>query len=254
MPLRICVVGFRNTGKTRLISLIISLLNEQALKTVAIKHSDERFESAIKDTARLMSSNPLAVAFLSPYDRVLMISQTLELEPLIDILNPDVVLYEGFKKSSYPKILTAKEEKDLKIKVQPSLVKMIVAPEALREKALKIYPEALFSTWQELPNRIPRLLRKIYASALPGLDCGLCGYGSCKHYAEMLLRDEAEINQCIVENPPVKLYVNWSKIDLKPYPASVLRALLKAFTDTLKNVKQGYSLILTAARIRKDER
>ena len=40
----------------------------------------------------------------------------------------------------------------------------------------------------ELTERIERLL--------PQTQCGQCGYAGCKPYAQALVRDEADINQC----------------------------------------------------------
>ncbi|MCD6443433.1 molybdopterin-guanine dinucleotide biosynthesis protein B [Candidatus Bathyarchaeota archaeon] len=255
MPLRICVVGFKNTGKTRLVTSIVSLLSSKGFRVAVIKHSHERIDLAVKDTARILTSNPLAVAYSSPYDNVLILDRSLNPEYILELLNPDMILYEGFKRSPYPKILTAIEEKHLNLDVDPSLVRMVVAPEHLKEHALRRYPKAVFSSLEDekLPDRVLQVIRKVYASRLPGLNCGLCGYGSCGRYAELILKGEAEIGRCMVEDPPARLYVDWSRVELRSYPASVLKAILAAFTDTLKGVKKGYEFILASARIRKDD-
>ncbi|KYH36863.1 MAG: hypothetical protein AYL29_011070 [Candidatus Bathyarchaeota archaeon B24] len=255
MPLRICVVGFRNTGKTRLVVSIVSFLSSKGFRVAVVKHSHERIDLAVKDTARILTSNPLAVAYSSPYDNVLILDRGLNPEYILELLNPDIILYEGFKRSPYPKILTAVEKGHLEVDVDPSLVKMVVAPEYLKEDALKLYPKAVFSTLEdeELPDRVLQVIRRVYASRLPGLNCGLCGYGSCGRYAELILKGEARIGRCVVEDPPARLYVDWSRVELKSYPASVLKSLLAAFTDTLKGVKKGYEFIIASARIRRED-
>lgn len=255
MPVRVCVVGFKNTGKTKFLASIIPLLSSEGLRIAVVKHSHQRADLPAKDTARLLASQPVAVAYSSPHDNILMLNPAFNLDYFLELLNLDVIFYEGFKRSPYPKILTAVESRNLDIGVDPALVRMVVAPENLRDEALKLYPKAVFSSPndEKLLEKVLQVLRQIYVSKLPGLNCGLCGYSSCNRYAESILKGEARIGRCIHEDPPASLYVDWSKVELKGYPARVLKALLTAFTDTLKGVKEDRTFIVASTRIRREE-
>lgn len=248
MVLRICIVGFKSTGKTRLIASIVKTLSSRGLRVVVVKHSHERVDLKVKSTARILNSKPLAVAYQSPYDNVLMFNCSFNLEALLDILNPHVVLYEGFKSSPYPKILTALKEEHLNIDLDKSLVKMIVGPEEIEEAALRLYSNAQFSNVEDgnLMNEVLQFIVEEYVSTLPKLNCGRCGYATCGDYAEKLIENEAKLGKCVIENPPARLYVNWSKVDLSPYPATVLNSLLSAFVGTLKGVKKDPGLIVAS--------
>ncbi len=248
MVLRICVVGFKGTGKTRLLASIIRMLASRELRVVVVKHSHERIDLTIKSTARLLNSKPLAIAYQSPYDNVLLFNRGFNLDALLDILNPHVILYEGFKSSPYPKILTALREEHLNIDLDRSLVKMIIGPEDIREASFKLYPNARFVNveGENVMNEILQFIIEEYISKLPKLDCERCGYTNCNEYVEKLMKGEAEIGKCVIENPPTKLYVDWSKVALSPYPATVLNSLLRAFVSTLKDVKKNYGLIVAS--------
>ncbi len=249
MVLRICVVGLKGTGKTRLLASIVKTLSSRGLRIIVVKLSHERIDLAVKSTARVLNSKPLAVAYRSPYDNVLMFNHGFNLDALLDILNPHVVMYEGFKSSPYPKILTALKEEHLNIDLDKSLVKMVIGPESIREASLKLYPNARFSNveGENVINEVLRFIIEEYVSKLPKLNCGRCGYITCDGYAEKLIKSEAELGKCVIENPPVKLYVDWSRVDLSPYPATVLNSLLKAFVSTLKGVKKNHGLIVVSA-------
>ncbi|MEM1569858.1 MAG: molybdopterin-guanine dinucleotide biosynthesis protein B [Candidatus Bathyarchaeia archaeon] len=250
MALKICIVGFKKTGKTRLLSSIVRMLSSRKLRVIVVKHSHERLDLTVKNTARILNSEPLAVVYQSPYDNVLMFKSSSNLEALLDILNPHIILYEGFKSSPYPKILVALKEEHLNIDLDKSLVKMVVGHEAVKNAASKLYPHARFSSMDSgnLMNEIFQLIVEEYALNFPKLNCRRCGYITCSEYAERLIRGEAEFGKCVIENPPAKLYVNWSKIDLSPYPATVLNSLLKAFVSTLKGVgKDPISIIASAS-------
>ncbi len=195
MVLKICIIGFKNTGKTRLIASIVKTLSSKGLRVVVIKRSHERVDLTVKSTARILNSKPLAVAYQSPYDNVLMFNHSFNLDTLLDILNPNVILYEGFKSSPYPKILIALKEEHLNIDLDKSLVKMVVGPEDIKEAALKLYSNARFSNvkGENLMNEILQLIVEEYVSTLPRLNCGRCGYGTCDGYAEKLIENKAEL-------------------------------------------------------------
>ncbi|MEM2849462.1 MAG: molybdopterin-guanine dinucleotide biosynthesis protein MobB [Candidatus Bathyarchaeia archaeon] len=249
MVLRICIVGFKSTGKTRLIASIVKTFSSRGLRVVVVKHSHERVDLKVKSTARILNSKPVAVAYQSPYDNVLVFNSSFNLEALLDILNPHVVLYEGFKSSPYPKILTALKQEHLNIDLDKSLVKMVVGPEDIKEAASKLYSNARFSNVEDenLMNEVLRFIVEEYASMLPKLDCGRCGYDTCSDYAEKLIENRAKLGKCVIVNPPAKLYVDWSKVDLSLYPATVLNSLLSAFVGTLKGVKKDPVLIVASA-------
>jgi len=106
----ICIVGKSEAGKTTLIENLIQELKRKGLKIGAIKHCEHGFEldRKGKDSYRLKEAGASLVLISSPQKIALIKDTDVEypLDGLIEnfIQDVDVVLVEGFKRSSYPKI------------------------------------------------------------------------------------------------------------------------------------------------------
>jgi Na+-translocating ferredoxin:NAD+ oxidoreductase RNF subunit RnfB len=62
----------------------------------------------------------------------------------------------------------------------------------------KIHPRsslALDSDMHKAMDKMQRVTRLL--SNLPGIDCGLCGSPSCQSLAEDIVKNEAELPQCV---------------------------------------------------------
>ena len=108
-------VAYSGTGKTTLLKSIISLLAQMSFKVGAIKHTHHDFEIDLpgKDSYELRKAGAQQTLIASPH-RWAMIEDLsnnplapLSLGTLIDKLDTsklDLILVEGFKNESFPKI------------------------------------------------------------------------------------------------------------------------------------------------------
>ena len=109
-PAAIAIVGIHNSGKTTLIEKLIPILKARGLRVGTIKHTcHEGFEIDVtgKDTFRHRSAGSEAVAISSGTKTVFIreFKSELALEELLELYeSQDLVLVEGFKKSSLPKV------------------------------------------------------------------------------------------------------------------------------------------------------
>lgn len=111
----ICIVGSSGAGKTTLIENLIHELKKRGYKVGTIKHSVHGFEidREEKDSYRhkkagaslVLISSPQKIAMIKDLDKEYSLE---ELKRFID--NVDIVLAEGFKGSSCPKIEVFREE------------------------------------------------------------------------------------------------------------------------------------------------
>lgn len=101
------------TGKTTLLTQLIPLLKNQGLRVGLIKHSHHDFEidHPGKDSFRLRAAGATPVMLVSPYRRFMVTELTsLEEPPLneqlqfFDQSELDLILIEGFKNETIPKI------------------------------------------------------------------------------------------------------------------------------------------------------
>jgi len=105
--------AFSGTGKTTLLTQIIPILKQQGLRIGLIKHSHHNFQidQPGKDSFRLREAGASPVMLVSTHRRAIITEITPEQEPrlddqlkLFDQSELDLILVEGFKAESFPKI------------------------------------------------------------------------------------------------------------------------------------------------------
>ena len=114
-PPVVAVVGYSNSGKTRVAASLIGILSERGYRIAAIKHCPHGHETGRpdSDSDRLYQMGAVAVIASSPDKRTLVerVGQDSSLTSLVSSINTqsDLVIAEGFKASSVPKILVLED-------------------------------------------------------------------------------------------------------------------------------------------------
>jgi molybdopterin-guanine dinucleotide biosynthesis adapter protein len=112
----VSIVGRSNTGKTTLIEKLIPELKGRGYRVATIKHNVHGFDidHKGKDSWRHRAAGAQATLIASPHSVALIedVDRDYELEELRDryIDNVDIILSEGFKKNSHPKIEIVRTE------------------------------------------------------------------------------------------------------------------------------------------------
>jgi molybdopterin-guanine dinucleotide biosynthesis protein MobB len=110
-PVTVGIAGWKNSGKTTLVTKLITTLTARGYRVATVKHShhDLAPDEEGTDSARHRAAGAVEVAVVSP--RQWRIGRTIHDEPepaLADVLArlgaADVVLVEGYKHASIPKI------------------------------------------------------------------------------------------------------------------------------------------------------
>jgi molybdopterin-guanine dinucleotide biosynthesis protein B len=105
--------AFSGTGKTTLLKQLLPILKTRGLRVGMIKHAHHRFEIDIpgKDSYELRKAGASQMLITSGHRWALMVDREVEEDPklqeAIDQLNQsqlDLILVEGFKHESFPKI------------------------------------------------------------------------------------------------------------------------------------------------------
>jgi len=112
-PLIFQIVGFKNTGKTTLLCKLIPKLTERGYRVGTVKHDahDFQMDHEGKDTWRYAEAGAHVVAITSSSKTAILEQHSTPLEELVEkIASVDIILVEGFKNESYPKIVLLRTE------------------------------------------------------------------------------------------------------------------------------------------------
>ncbi|MNH77447.1 Molybdopterin-guanine dinucleotide biosynthesis adapter protein [compost metagenome] len=110
------IVGYKNTGKTHLVSRLVAHFAAKGLRVAVIKHDLHGFEmdKVGTDTYQHRAAGAAAVAITSPERTAILEEKGAALSDLIvRFAEYDLVLVEGFKQETYPKLVILREKKDL---------------------------------------------------------------------------------------------------------------------------------------------
>ncbi|MHA2313687.1 MAG: molybdopterin-guanine dinucleotide biosynthesis protein B [Candidatus Hermodarchaeia archaeon] len=241
MPLIINIVGIgRESGKTSLIEFLTTQLRKRQYSVATVKHISQVFDTIHKDTWRHIEAGASTVVAATPNELVSIKKiQAPSVEEALGEIpkDVDIILVEGFKKSKYPKVIVSQTMKDAE-----TLMREIAGVFAIsgfvtakvQEKAIQGIP---LLTQDELFIRVEEMLLHDIVNRLPGLNCGKCGYPLCDEFARALLGRENAIVQCIPMNEAqVILKVNDEPIYLSPFPATIIKNVVRGMISDLKGV------------------
>ncbi|MEE8174607.1 MAG: molybdopterin-guanine dinucleotide biosynthesis protein B [Dehalococcoidia bacterium] len=116
MPPIVCIVGKSGSGKTRLLEGLIAELKRRGYRLAAVKHTDHLLEldQPGKDSWRLIQAGSDAAVISTPQKIGLIrtVSQDSSLEELSRLIGGDfdIILAEGFRHGSAPKIEVYRKE------------------------------------------------------------------------------------------------------------------------------------------------
>ncbi len=106
-PVIFCVSGVKNSGKTGLVERLIHAFSDKGMSVGVIKHDGHSFECDVEgtDSDRFYRAGAMATAVFSDSQSFLRIRRQMAVEDLIrQMKDVDVIMIEGMKNSSWPKV------------------------------------------------------------------------------------------------------------------------------------------------------
>lgn len=213
-PMKILsIIGTKDTGKTTLVTRLIKGLTNKGYKVGTIKHTHRRFDFPGKDTerhrkagARIVTGAGKETFFLTPKEK--NINWIISTIPFIEEIN--FLIIEGFKKLEFANISTSIENEFTIKKVDP------------------------FSLTDDEFNKILQLIEKRTYGLLLGLNCGKCGFESCKEFARAKIRGNADDINCKSQFKRAMLRVNDNPIPLNPFVQKIISKTIKGMVESLQ--------------------
>lgn len=218
----IAVSGTSGVGKTTLIEDIIRELSKRGVSVASVKHvhGPDVLIPEGKDTSRHLKAGSSPVIGLSSNELVMYLFGERDLDFAIDILkkisSPDVVVVEGFKHSSLPKIVIGD------VDVEGEVLLRCASSSDCTQKAVDLIGREV---------KIEQALRR-----LPGVDCRKCGFSSCRDLAESVASGTAKESDCVNRSDGRSTIV----VDGRPVPLGRFVSDLVAGTVTglVKSLKE----------------
>jgi len=223
IPALVAVYGNSDSGKTELVVDLVEEYGKDGLDVCTIKHSpsDTSIDDRGKDSWRHRKGGAKLIVFSSEVETDFILPEEVKLEDIVERVdklgNCDLVIAEGYKDQDVPKVAVGGiEEKD----------GTIARFEGDRDKLREAIDRELE-------------LRRIEAD-LPGLDCGRCGYDTCRGLAESIYSGESQLGDCEVrEEKTVELKVDGDEVPLENFPALMLEKGVKGMLKSLKGVEES---------------
>jgi len=246
MPLVICVVSrMKGRGKTALIERLTQRFTREGFKVATIKHISASFDTAKKDTWRHLEAGAVITVASTPNEIVAITrNKNPPLEKALDAIyiKPELILVEGHKKSSYPKILCAETAQDAEAALKEiSNIIMVSGPISSvveeKEKFEAKFPNTPARDFEDVVSALKEMLADSILKDLPELDCKHCGYDSCREFAKAVLRGEATVKDCeVLATDIATLKVDGKNVPMGRFPQQIVRSIVMGVLGTLKGV------------------
>lgn len=211
----VCIVGRSGTGKTTLIEKLIPEMIKRGYKVATLKHDVHGFEmdKEGKDTWRHKKAGAKATLISSSVKIGLISDVEKEMEPQEItrrfLFNADIVICEGYKKSSLPKIEVHRDEvsNELLCLPQENLIALVSDTKRL--------PDVPQVKWNEI-EKLADIIEEKVIKPQP-------------------------VNE-------IELEVNGKNIPLKPFVADMLSGMLFGSVSALKDCEDAREITIRARK------
>jgi molybdopterin-guanine dinucleotide biosynthesis protein B len=215
------IYGYQDAGKTKLVERLVSTLVNKGYRVSSIKHTphDKTIDCEGKDTWRHWKAGSDPVVFSSETETTMIKHSKTSADDIARMLlaefRPDVLIIEGFKEGSFPKVaighVTPRKGTVLTNPMLADLVKYIekeVAVERVKDQ-------------------------------LPGLDCGKCRL-DCDGLARAIVAGRRKLKDCKeLSDIGVQILVDDRKIATGRFVSSIVDGTVRGMLSSLKGYGPG---------------
>ncbi|MBN2334261.1 molybdopterin-guanine dinucleotide biosynthesis protein B [Candidatus Bathyarchaeota archaeon] len=232
-PKTVAVVGYKDSGKTRVVEALVNELTGRGRRVGTLKHTaeDTGFDTPGKDTARHREAGSKATAILHDNAAAIFIDDHVSVADAVKALGHlDILIIEGFKTlDTHARILVPRKDEDVG-KLSNGL-----------EIAAVMITGSGFTGVTDLPmvplaeaSRLADIVEDRSYPMLPGVNCRGCGYDDCRSLGEAILRGEADASQCVRNSVEFTLRVNGEPVPLGGFVQRAFKGMLVGFLKSLK--------------------
>lgn len=229
------IVGYKKSGKTTLVTNLARELTNRGYKIATLKHifQAKHLDLPFKDTARHMQYATQTAA-ISPAESALFFNHRKSLEQMIEYLEADFLLVEGFRQEkTFPKIICFKQTSETKELFDG----LQIGAATLAHPSKMDLGVPVFNIQEDI-ERIADLVEG-QAFKLPNLNCGNCGCESCYELAREIIRGKKSLEDCPALRPKTQITLNGKVFALNPFISQMIRGTITGMLSSLKGYRKG---------------
>jgi len=215
------IYGYQDAGKTKLVEQLVAALVKKGYKVSTVKHTphDKTIDCEGKDTWRHWKAGSDPVVFSSKTETAIIKHSRTSANDIANIVmreySPDVLIVEGFKEGSFPKVAVGE--------VSPRKGTVLTNP--------------------RLPDLVEYIEHEVAIektlSELPGLDCGKCGL-DCKGLARDIVNRKRKMADCReLSDLDVRIFVDGRRIAAGKFVSSIVHDTVRGMLGSLKGYEPG---------------
>jgi len=196
------VFGVTQSGKTTTVERIISELCKRGYRVGSIKNihfEDYAIDTVGTNTWRHRQAGAEMVVARGLYETDVLIPQQLSIEKILSFFDHDYVVIEGVSHTLIPKILCAKDEKE----IEERFNNLVFAICGRISNEISNYGDTPVINALLEVERLVDLIEDKLSSNLPFINaveqCQACG-SDCRNMASRILHGKALVTECLVEN------------------------------------------------------
>lgn len=239
------IYGFTGSGKTTTIEEVIKELRKRNYSVGSVKeiHFEEfAIDTVGTNTYRHREAGSQLVTARGYNETDILYQERL---PINEILKSytmyDYVILEGVTDCNCPKILAARNEDDIKERVDDTVFAITGIITNTDYSNIDI---PVINGVEDVVNLVDMIEEKVF-DLLPDFDpkcCSMCGM-SCRELCVEILKDNANYEDCILNNEDaVELFIEGEKVDMVPFVKKILNNAVVGVVKELEGYKEGKSI------------
>ncbi len=246
----IAVLGYKNSGKTTLISLLVNSLRARGFKVGVIKHIADKYftiDTPGTDTWKFKRCGSNVVGYVANSGEAGLYGDFGDLDMLLRFfleLGCGVVFLEGFSRwvrdrNDVAKIVCVRDFSEVSELTKGVVNVIAVCSPYISGNGVAKLPEQFDEVltrvlkYIELQHKVREVLTQ-----LPGLNCGKCGLQCCGEFALAVVRGLRKLEECKARGGSLaKVIVRDREIALNKFVSKLLHDIVLAILRNLKDVE-----------------
>ncbi|MCC7568584.1 MAG: molybdopterin-guanine dinucleotide biosynthesis protein B [Candidatus Methanofastidiosa archaeon] len=230
------VYGFKNSGKTAVVTSIIRELRRRGKSVAAIKqiaHADFTIDTPGADSYMFSKAGARTIGVMSEKETSIIYKQKKALMDVMPFFHADYLVLEGFRQALVPKVLTAKNKEELEkdFRQEVFAISGLVANEITDYKGKKAVSIGKI-------EQLVDLIEEKAFEKIPELNCRGCGM-SCEEMLYSIVNGEATIDSCLTYKQDVHIMIGEREVKMNKFVQAIVRNTILGLISSLNEYNDG---------------